>query len=197
MPVHLLLIPLIAAAIGWITNVAAVRLLFWPIRPIRLRGTPWAVQGVFPRRQKAIAESIGRLVEEEFLRPQDVMASLNGAVRKEAASALEAYVAERLRKGLPHFLPARVRDAVTGYAADLARREAPGVVSDLAGRLEERIRSELHIGAIIGGRMRSLELGEFERALVRIMGRELRWLEALGAVMGFLIGIVQVLLVWP
>lgn len=196
MPLHLLLLPLTAALVGWLTNVAAVRLLFRPIHPVRIPWTPWSVQGVFPRRQETIAESIGRLVEEKFLRPQDLLASLDGSFQQEAVAELERYVADRLKSSLPSFLPAGVRTAVTTYVVDRVRREAAGAVESVVGRLEERVVSDVRVGRLISERISRLDLADFEESVVRLIGAELRWLEALGAVMGFAIGLVQMLIAW-
>ena len=50
------LLPLIAAVIGWATNYIAVRMLFHPREEKRIFGL--RIQGVFPKRQKALAEKL-------------------------------------------------------------------------------------------------------------------------------------------
>lgn len=39
-------LPIVAAVIGWGTNVIAIRMLFWPRRPIRILG--WEFWGSCP-----------------------------------------------------------------------------------------------------------------------------------------------------
>lgn len=59
---------ILGAIIGYLTNSVAIRMLFRPIRPIRVFGlrlpfTP----GVIPRRRSELAESIGRMVARDLL----------------------------------------------------------------------------------------------------------------------------------
>ena len=63
--------PFAGAIIGFVTNVVAIRMLFRPLREvrifkIRLPFTP----GVLPRQRKRLAQSIGAMVERELLTPE-------------------------------------------------------------------------------------------------------------------------------
>ena len=50
----LILIPIISALIGWLTNWVAIRMLFHPRKPILIGN--FKLQGLIPRRQPDIAE---------------------------------------------------------------------------------------------------------------------------------------------
>jgi uncharacterized membrane-anchored protein YjiN (DUF445 family) len=63
--------PLAGAFIGFLTNVLAIRMLFRPLREVRIFGirlpfTP----GILPRERHRLADSIGRMVERELLTPE-------------------------------------------------------------------------------------------------------------------------------
>ena len=60
MPPILILLPIIAALIGWLTNYLAVKMLFHPKLPLQVLG--FSIQGVFPKRQKQLADKLGSLV---------------------------------------------------------------------------------------------------------------------------------------
>jgi len=68
-PIFFFIIPPIAGAfIGYVTNVIAIRMLFRPLKEIRVFGirlpfTP----GILPRQRKKLAQSIGAMVERELL----------------------------------------------------------------------------------------------------------------------------------
>lgn len=64
---ELISLPIMAALIGWGTNVIAIKMLFWPRRPIKILG--WEFLGVLPKRQAEIARSIGGEVLDEDLLP--------------------------------------------------------------------------------------------------------------------------------
>lgn len=196
MDLGLVLIPLLGGFIGWVTNVAAVRLLFWPVRPIRLPGLPWPLQGVVPRRQPEIAQSVAEAVERLLVRPEDLVASLNGpAYEEEAAVALSRYVEDRIEHGVGRYLPGGLRAAVTSYARETARREAGEVVRAVLERVKGRLEREFSLAPTIAHRVARMDPAEFEAMLLRVIGRELRWLEVLGGVMGFLIGLLQLAVV--
>jgi uncharacterized membrane protein YheB (UPF0754 family) len=63
--------PLAGAFIGFLTNVLAVKMLFRPLKPVRIFGirlpfTP----GILPKERHKLADSIGRMVEQELLTPE-------------------------------------------------------------------------------------------------------------------------------
>ena len=60
------LLPLIAALIGWLTNLIAVKMLFHPRKSINLGF--FSVQGVFPKRQKALAKKLGGCLHSAYKR---------------------------------------------------------------------------------------------------------------------------------
>jgi uncharacterized membrane protein YheB (UPF0754 family) len=63
--------PLVGAFIGFVTNVIAIKMLFRPLRAIRLFGVrlPFT-PGILPRQRHKLAESIGAMVERELLTPE-------------------------------------------------------------------------------------------------------------------------------
>jgi hypothetical protein len=77
----LFLVPALAgAAIGFITNVIAIRMLFRPLKEVRLFGirlpfTP----GLLPRQRHKLADNIGAMVERELLTPEII----RGRLRRE------------------------------------------------------------------------------------------------------------------
>ncbi|HLX67088.1 MAG TPA: hypothetical protein VKR41_08835, partial [Puia sp.] len=63
-------IPFISAFIHWLTIWMALKLLFHPRNPRRILG--FTLQGVFPKKQKQIAESLGRIVGQQLLSFRDI-----------------------------------------------------------------------------------------------------------------------------
>ena len=70
----LLLLPFIAATIGWFTNFIAVKMLFHPKEPINFLG--FKIHGIFPKRQKDIAVSVGKMVANDLLNVEDLQDKL-------------------------------------------------------------------------------------------------------------------------
>lgn len=70
---HYVLPPLVGAAIGYITNWIAVKMLFRPRHPkyIGKRRIPFT-PGIVPRRKDALAQAIGQAVGERLLTKEDI-----------------------------------------------------------------------------------------------------------------------------
>ena len=195
---YLVLVPLLSAFVGWATNVAAVRLLFWPVRPVRIPGLPWVLQGVIPRRQQAIARSVADMVEKVLVRPEELLQALQDhRYEREVVQILVGYVDHRLQQSVARYLPSRVRDTVVGYVRTTLEREAPAAARALMDRWRARLGENWQVAPAVARRVAQMDPGEFEAILLRVIGRELRWLEALGAVLGFLVGLVQLALLGP
>jgi uncharacterized membrane protein YheB (UPF0754 family) len=85
--------PLIGAIIGYVTNALAIKMLFRPLKELRVWGrrlpfTP----GILPRRRHELAENIGRMVERELLTPEIVRGRLSRTdVRESVKSAVAGY----------------------------------------------------------------------------------------------------------
>ena len=60
--------PVTGAVIGWVTNDIAIRMLFRPLREVRLLGVrlPFT-PGIFPKERHTLARSIGRMVSSELI----------------------------------------------------------------------------------------------------------------------------------
>ena len=65
----------ICAFIGWITNFIAIKMLFHPRRPVQLGSL--TVQGIFPKRQKALALNLAAAIEGELLSHQDIRGAMH------------------------------------------------------------------------------------------------------------------------
>lgn len=91
--------PVIGALIGYVTNAAAIKMLFRPLKPVRFFGVrlPFT-PGVLPRERHKLADSIGSMVERKLLTPEilrerllreDVRAAINGSIARHTGSVLE------------------------------------------------------------------------------------------------------------
>jgi len=84
--------PIAGALIGFVTNVIAIRMLFRPLKEVRIFGikVPFT-PGILPRHRHKLAKSIGAMVERELLTPEVVRMRLNN---KETSEKLRAAVSE-------------------------------------------------------------------------------------------------------
>ncbi|MDR1324732.1 MAG: DUF445 family protein [Treponema sp.] len=85
--------PCIGAIIGYVTNAVAIKMLFRPLKEVRV----WGVRlpftpGILPRRRHELAENIGRMVERELLTPEIIRERLNRPdVRTSIKNSITSY----------------------------------------------------------------------------------------------------------
>ncbi len=189
---ELLVLPLVGALIGWFTNYLAIKLLFRPYHPWRIPVLGSRVQGLIPRRKRELAASVGKVIEEALLSAQDIVDEmLTPQAREEVASAVTSAVEGRIRAKVAPFLPAGLAGVVTSYISKLVRRETARFLDQDMDELVARFGGRIRLGKRVEKRLKALDLAEIE-GLVRVLAaRELRAIEYLGGVLGFIIGLLQ------
>jgi uncharacterized membrane protein YheB (UPF0754 family) len=186
-------IPLISALIGWITNCLAVKMIFHPHRPIRFAGL--TIQGLIPKRKELLARKIGETVEQELISHHDIHLVVASAGFQERI--LDA-ILERTEKFIFENLGSNplVALVLSGDMAlkikELVRKELraslPAVIEDLFEKME----SQLDFKEIIRKKIEAFDLSKFEHIIQAIASRELKGIEIIGGVLGFIIGLGQV-----
>lgn len=190
------LLPVVGAFIGWVTNVIAVRMLFRPKRPVRVPLTSLTLQGVLPRRHADLAASIGRTVSEELLPVAELVKRLDvAAIKEEMVAAVSEHVDRRLDTRVPKWLPSGVRTSLSSYLRGVVAKEADDLLNTLMADFERRISGKIDVEALVTEKLLQLNLDQLESLAVRIAGRELHAVILLGGVLGFFIGLLQMLFV--
>jgi uncharacterized membrane protein YheB (UPF0754 family) len=192
----LLLIPLISAFIGWVTNWIAIKMLFHPRNPVRFLGI--TLHGIFPKRQKLFAEKLGRTVSKEFLSFDDIQQKItNPKNLQKLMPVLEKHVENFLRVKLADEMPflslfigERTITSLKGMFMQELETLFPQVMNDYAGHLKE----ELDLEKIVTEKVSAFSSDKLESILYQIMSKEFRFVEILGGVIGFIIGLLQVVI---
>jgi hypothetical protein len=137
--------PLAGALIGFVTNVIAIKMLFRPLREVRLFGirlpfTP----GILPRQRHKLADSIGAMVERELLTPDLLRQRLRrGDVREKAYEAVARFTAAILEKPLGDFIDPRAMSRSVFELLGLPDAEArvlAFVETELRGQAERLVK---------------------------------------------------------
>ncbi|MGI5839873.1 MAG: DUF445 domain-containing protein [bacterium] len=184
--------PLVGALIGWVTNVLAIKLLFRPYRAWRIPLIGYQVQGLLPRRREEIARTIGAAIEEEILSSEILLERFLTPERKEEiAAAIVAAISEKVQAKLPPFIPPYLASLLVEYIRTETEKEAAAMVEGLTVRLTAAASEEIKIGRLVEEKLAELDLAGMERLVLRVAARELRHIEILGGVLGFIIGFGQ------
>src|SRR5690606_5270615 len=103
-----------------------------------------------------------------------------------------AVAAERaIQSRLPVFIPSGVRNLIINFVKDATRdevqrftiKELPGLIGSWLERFD--------IAAQVRERIEALDFNQLEELAVRLAGRGLKRIELRGAVLGFVVGLVQ------
>jgi uncharacterized membrane protein YheB (UPF0754 family) len=186
-------LPVFAALIGWMTNFLAVKMLFHPKEPKNIFG--FSFHGVFPKRQSALAEKLGHLVSEELFSASDVSAKIKDFATSEEAmeevgKRIEATIRNKLVQTFPMlamFLSDEMVEKVTG----LFKNELKDFLSETSQGLGEKLEQNLNVQVMVQERVNAFSSEKLETLLNDLMKKEFRFIELVGAVLGFLIGCVQ------
>ncbi len=188
----LLSIPVVSALIGYITNYVAVRMLFRPHAPRRVLGL--TIQGLVPRRQREIATSLGTMIERDLFSHDDIQEALQGAdTAQEAAAFLNEQVdlfVQRLAGQNPMvsmFLQGPLLEQVKGMLLEQMEQKFPTLIE----RVIERAEHKLDVSAIVSAKVEKFDLSKLEAIIHEVSARELKTIELLGGVLGFLVGVAQ------
>lgn len=189
-------LPFIGALIGWLTNYIAIKMLFHPRDEVKI--FLFSIQGVFPKRQKEFARKLGQIVSEELVSVEDLTAHLKEKATSEAilnhiARRLEDGIALRLPRAFPMlamFMSGDMAEKIKGFLLEQIGSLNEELIDKLSGELEE----ELDVHRIVEEKVAAFSSDKLEEILFSIMRREFKFVEMVGAVLGFLIGVVQVLM---
>ena len=187
-------LPLIAALTGWVTNYIAVKMLFHPREKKKILF--FEVQGIFPKRQKSLAEKLGKIVADELFSFDDVKGALKDPSNLEGVhqiidEKLDDFLENRMVESMPMlyvFMSDEMRVKIKGTLQDELQLMLPSLIDRFAGRIEEQIDVE----KTVYEKVVNFSTDKLEGILYSIMSKEFRFIEILGGVLGFIIGLIQV-----
>ncbi|HKK17259.1 MAG TPA: DUF445 family protein [Opitutales bacterium] len=191
----LLLTPFITAAIGWFTNWVAIKMLFHPRQAMRIFFWKW--QGLIPRRQEQLAAEAAEIIEREIMQQHMIVHEIRkielGPYLEEAAHTLVWKRIGPQLKAIP-LLGGFINEGT------LAKFEviAAAAMKDEAGPLMEKVATQfeasVNLKQLIEDNIAAFDLERLEAIVNEVARREFRTIERLGAVLGFLIGCLQLVI---
>lgn len=187
--------PFITAAIGWFTNWVAIKMLFHPRQPIKI--LVWKWQGLIPRRQEQLAAEAAEIIEREIMQQHMIVHEIRkielGPYLEEAAHKV---VWERIGpqlKAIPllgNFINEGTLAKFEVIAAASMKEEAGPLMEKVATQFE----ASVNLKQLIEENIAAFDLERLEAIVNEVAKREFQTIERLGAVLGFLIGCLQLLI---
>jgi uncharacterized membrane protein YheB (UPF0754 family) len=186
-------IPIIAALIGYVTNYIAVIMLFRPHRPVKLGFA--TLQGLVPRRQREIASSLGAMIERDLFSSADIQAALSSAeTSAEAAAFVDEQVsifAQKISAENP-MVGMFMQGPLLEQVKDMLKTQITQAFPQCIARVVDKVEHKLDVSEIVREKVEGFDLTKLEAIIHEVSARELKTIEVLGGVLGFLVGLAQV-----
>jgi len=175
----LIMLPFTAALLGWITNWIAIKMLFYPKEPLVIFGNRFkSIHGLFPRHKEEFAGKTGDLFNQ-ILKPNELINELQQSpLYNQLYRAFDA----RMDQGLfTAFMGTAKRKVI--YA------EFWKELTDVL-KTNKAIESSIHM--FVSQYIRDLNSDELFVLFDSYIGAHVSVLTWVGAILGFLIGCIQV-----
>ena len=186
-----LLLTVVGALIGWITNIFAIKLLFRPIKPIKIPLTRFTIVGLIPKRKKEIAKNIGEVVAKELISIRELM---DEAVTEEDLTQIRFFVKRKIKAVIDeklNIIPFPFKGMIQGPLDELIETEVNNGLTDIIVNIKDMIELRVNIAKIVEDNIMALDLRELERIILQVAKKELKHIEILGFILGGVIGLVQ------
>lgn len=187
--------PFIAAFIGWWLVAAGLRLLFRPYLPKKIG--PVRIQGLFPAQQPLIATKAGQLsaallsikeIEEKITHPDNVK-----KIMPQAEEQIDHFLRVKLVKSMPMvgmFVGDKTINSLKALFIAELEQLFPEIMKNYMGRLQE----DFNIEKMVTAKIAAIPPASIEEAVLLHTKKEWRRIKLLGALAGFIIGWVQLLI---
>ena len=187
-------IPFISAFIHWLTIWMALKLLFHPRQPKRILG--FTLQGVFPKRQRQIAESLGRIVGQELLSFGDIEKAITDPENvRRILPLVEEHIDHFLRNKLKETMPMIamfIGDKTIAQLKAVFMQELEALFPVIMKNYVTHLREDLDLEKMVVEKIAGFSNDRLETMLNEFLTKEFRFVEVIGAALGFLIGLLQI-----
>ena len=190
-------LPATGLLVGWATNWLALKMVFEPRTPRGIGPLSW--HGLFHRRQPEVSEAYARFFSERILTSENLInAVLTGSAAEKLVEQIRSYTEEAVDQAAGLAKPL-LRMTVGGKEWTALKEQIgfqllavlPGAISETQAYADEAM--DLH--SDLASSLATLPPEQFEGVLRPVFQEDETTLIAVGAILGFLAGILQLLIV--
>ena len=182
------LFPLIGACIGYLTNWVAIKMLFHP------RKRRFGMQGLIPRRQDELARRIGDVVGNDLVHLDKMVEPLKNAdLRPILEDLIQEAMAAKVKEwqSIPLVGAFITEDRIASIREAIIEEVVQNQAS-MIDRLTQFAEDHIDIKGVAEKQIAAFDLDRLEKVAQQVAKTEFRAIEMWGAVLGFVIGVVQV-----
>ena len=189
----LVIMVIISAAIGWITNWVAIKMLFRPHNEINLG--LFKIQGLIPKRRAEIGSGIANIIQNELISIKDVIANID---REEFSKRLNDLIDDVLEKNLKTKVKEKF-PVMQMFFSDKMAKDVSNTIKGIVMENQEKIfeifsnyaEENIDFSTIIKDKISNFSLDKLEEIINGLAKKELKHIEVIGAILGAFIGLVQ------
>jgi uncharacterized membrane protein YheB (UPF0754 family) len=183
-------IPFISAFIHWLIIRMALKLLFHPRHPKRILG--FTLQGFFPKHQQQIAETLGRIVGQQLLSFDDIEKTITdpanvARILPLAEEHIDSFLRVRLKETMP-MISFFIGDKTIGQLKAVFMKELEDLFPVVMRDYVSHLRNDLDLERIVADKIAGYSADRLE--VFEFLTKEFRFVEVIGALLGFLIGLL-------
>ena len=188
-------LPAFGLLVGYLTNVIALKMIFKPQNPMRVG--PWILHGLFHKRQKEVARDYARLIADEIVTPSNI---IEGVLKGPYADRVFNMIAKNVKRTIDQqsgiarpFVAWTVGTRNYIDMKDTAVTRLVEKLPETVQHVDDYAKEAMDLANTLGGRLQDLSSPEFE-GMLRPAFQEDEWiLIAVGAALGFCVGVGQVI----
>lgn len=189
--ITVLILTIVGALIGWVTNIFAIKLLFRPLKPIHIPLTPFTIVGLIPKRRNELAKTIADVVAHELLSIEDL---IDETITDEDLHHIKGYVKRKIKVVIDEktaIIPFPFKGMIQGPIEQMIDHEVDQELDEVIINIKDIVQTRLNIEQLIEKNINALDLKELEQIILKIAKKELRHIEWLGFCLGGVIGLIQ------
>ena len=192
------ILPLAGLFVGWATNFIALRMIFEPLRKRKVG--PWTFQGLFIRRQMEVADAYARIVTDNILSSRNILERLiSGPASDRLMNLIQTHIKRAVDSVAGNTKSLLLLTQGTHKYLSIKRMIAQRFTEELPRSLRhvfDYAEEALDIEDTLRAKMQGLGPVEFV-SFLRPVFQEDEWkLILAGAILGFMAGMTQWLLVF-
>ena len=185
----IILIPIISALIGWFTNYIAIKSLFRPYKKVSFLG--FTFQGVLSKRREKLAKKIAKVVASYLFSIRDIEEKIK---QPKSLEDLTTGLKKVVEKHIVVNLPVMIKPMAEPLVNNILDKEGEHIIVSLAQEFISYLEKGLNVEQLVEEKLLDYDIKNLEVIIMGIARDEFKYIEILGAVIGFIVGLFQVVL---
>lgn len=189
----LFIIPIIGAIVGWISGWIFLQFLFHPRKPRKFLGLNF--QGIVHKKQQSFAEKASKLTGELFSSADIGKQISDPSNIADVMPLIEEHIDDFLRNKLTKEMPVLsmfIGDKTIGSLKKTFLKEIENMLPQVLGQFTESLKKRFDAGQLVRKKIIDIPPDELVRMLKINLGTEFRLIKVAGALIGFVVGIIQI-----